>query len=53
MRARQRSYAGPASGAAAWLKSYADAGATHLMLRFAGDHDRHLDIASRIKRELG
>jgi len=53
MRARQRSYAGPAEGAAAWLKSYADAGATHLMLRFAGDHERHLDIASRIKRELG
>jgi probable F420-dependent oxidoreductase len=53
MRARQRSYAGPAAGAAAWLKSYADAGATHLMLRFAGDHERHLDIASRIKRELG
>jgi alkanesulfonate monooxygenase SsuD/methylene tetrahydromethanopterin reductase-like flavin-dependent oxidoreductase (luciferase family) len=53
MRARQRSYAGPSEGAAAWLESYADAGATHLMLRFAGDHERHLDIASRIKRELG
>ena len=43
----------PASGAAAWLKSYADAGATHLMLRFAGDHERHLELAARIKRELG
>jgi probable F420-dependent oxidoreductase len=53
MRARQRCYAGPAKGAAAWLKSYADAGATHLMLRFAGDHERHLDLASRIKRDLG
>jgi len=53
MRARQRSYAGPAKGAAAWLKSYADAGATHIMLRFAGDHDRHLDLAAGIKRELG
>jgi probable F420-dependent oxidoreductase len=53
MRARQRSYAGPAAGAAAWIKSYADAGATHLMLRFAGDHDRHLEVAARIKRDLG
>jgi alkanesulfonate monooxygenase SsuD/methylene tetrahydromethanopterin reductase-like flavin-dependent oxidoreductase (luciferase family) len=53
MRARQRCYAGPAAGAAAWLKSYADAGATHLMLRFAGDHERHLDVASKIKRDLG
>ena len=53
MRARQRSFAGPVAGAAAWLKSYADAGATHLMLRFAGDHERHLDVAARIKRDLG
>lgn len=53
MRARQRCYAGPASGAVAWLKSYADAGATHLMLRFAGDHERHLEVASRMKRDLG
>jgi probable F420-dependent oxidoreductase len=53
MRARQRSYAGPAAGAAHWLKSYADAGATHLMLRFAGDHDRHLEVAAKIKKDLG
>ena len=53
MRARQRSFAGPAAEAAAWIKSYADAGATHLMLRFAGDHTRHLDVAARIKRDLG
>jgi len=53
MRARQRSFAGPAKGAAAWIKSYADAGATHIMLRFAGDHERHLETAARIKRDLG
>jgi len=53
MRARQRSFAGPVSGAAAWIKSYADAGATHIMLRFAGDHDRHLEAGAKIKRELG
>jgi probable F420-dependent oxidoreductase len=53
MRSRQRCFAGPAAGAAAWIKSYADAGATHLMLRFAGDHERHLEVAARIKRDLG
>jgi alkanesulfonate monooxygenase SsuD/methylene tetrahydromethanopterin reductase-like flavin-dependent oxidoreductase (luciferase family) len=53
MRARQRSFAGPAVAAAAWIKSYADVGATHIMLRFAGDHERHLEVASRIKRDLG
>jgi probable F420-dependent oxidoreductase len=53
MRKRQRSYAGSAAGAAKWIKSYADAGATHIMLRFAGDHERHLELASGIKKELG
>jgi probable F420-dependent oxidoreductase len=53
MRARQRCFAGPVTGAAAWIKSYADAGATHIMLRFAGDHDRHLELGAAIKRQLG
>ncbi|MPZ30518.1 MAG: LLM class flavin-dependent oxidoreductase [Rhodospirillales bacterium] len=52
-RKRQKSFAGPAAEAAAWIKSYADAGATHLVLRFAGDHDRHLEAAARIRRDLG
>jgi probable F420-dependent oxidoreductase len=53
MRARQRCFAGPAAGAAQWIKSYADAGATHIMLRFAGDHERHLELGGKIKRDLG
>jgi probable F420-dependent oxidoreductase len=53
IRQRQMSYAGPAAGAAAWLKSYADAGASHLVLRFAGDHERHLETAARLRRGLG
>lgn len=53
LRQRQMSYAGPAAGAAAWIKSYADAGASHLVLRFAGDHERHLEIVSRLRRDLG
>jgi hypothetical protein len=28
-------------------------GDTSLMLRFAGEHERHLDIAAKIKRDLG
>jgi probable F420-dependent oxidoreductase len=53
IRQRQMSYAGPVAGAAAWLKSYADAGASHLVLRFAGDHERHLEAAARMRRDLG
>ena len=52
-RARERCFAGTEAGAAAWIKSYADAGATHIVLRFAGDNERHLDIAARIRRALG
>jgi hypothetical protein len=52
-RKRQMSYAGPAAGAAAWIKAYVDAGAQHLVLRFAGDHERHLEIAAGLRRTLG
>ena len=53
IRRRQMSYAGPAAGAAQWMKSYADGGASHLVLRFAGDHERHLETAARLRRDLG
>jgi alkanesulfonate monooxygenase SsuD/methylene tetrahydromethanopterin reductase-like flavin-dependent oxidoreductase (luciferase family) len=53
MRKRQMCYAGPAQGAAEWLSAYAAAGATHLVLRFAGDHERHLEIVSRLRQDLG
>lgn len=52
-RRRQVSYAGPAGGLGAWLSSYAEAGASHLVLRFAGDHERHQDIVARVRQELG
>ncbi len=53
MRRRQACYAGSAAGAAEWLRGYAAAGASHLVLRFAGDHDRHLDTVARLRRDLG
>jgi alkanesulfonate monooxygenase SsuD/methylene tetrahydromethanopterin reductase-like flavin-dependent oxidoreductase (luciferase family) len=52
-RNRERCFAGTEAGAAAWIKSYADAGASHIVLRFAGDIERQLDIAARIRRGLG
>lgn len=36
LRARQACYAGPIDGCVAWLQRWIDAGAGHLMLRFAG-----------------
>ena len=52
-RKRQMCYAGPADGAAAWMKAYVDAGASHLVLRFAGEPERQLEIVARIRRDLG
>jgi hypothetical protein len=52
-RERERCFAGTEAAAAAWIKSYADAGASHIVLRFAGDNERHLETAVRIRRELG
>jgi probable F420-dependent oxidoreductase len=52
MRARQASYAGPVSGAAEWLSSWARAGVQHLVLRFAGDPERHLEMAANLRSEI-
>jgi hypothetical protein len=43
IRSWQANYAGPAQGAAEWLSRYESAGAHHLVLRFVGDHERHLE----------
>src|SRR5438067_1521538 len=53
MRARQASYAGPASGAAEWLSNWARAGVQHLVLRFAGEPERHLEMAANLRGEIG
>jgi alkanesulfonate monooxygenase SsuD/methylene tetrahydromethanopterin reductase-like flavin-dependent oxidoreductase (luciferase family) len=53
MRARQQCYGGPVAGFAEWLRGYAEAGASHLVLRFAGDHERHLETLPAIRARLG
>lgn len=53
MRAGEACYAGPPDGTGRWLKGFIDAGASHLVLRFAGDHDSQLEAVARMRRELG
>ena len=53
MRARQASYAGPSSGAAEWLSKWVEAGVQHLVLRFAGDPERHLEIVGKLRSQIG
>jgi len=52
LRKRQEWYAGPASGVADYLAAYARAGAGHLVLRFVGDHQRHLEIVAKARAAI-
>jgi len=53
MRRRQACYAGSAAGAAAFFKGFADARATHMIVRFTGDPDRNLATFTRLRADLG
>ncbi len=48
----QACFAGPAEAAAEWLNGYVQAGARCLVLRFAGDHERHLEIFAKLREKL-
>jgi alkanesulfonate monooxygenase SsuD/methylene tetrahydromethanopterin reductase-like flavin-dependent oxidoreductase (luciferase family) len=52
MRRRQPCYAGPLDGAREWLAGFVAAGAGHLVLRFTGAHERHLDLFAGIGATL-
>lgn len=52
MRRQQVCYAGPVGGLAAWLEGYVSAGARHLIVRCAGDHERHLGILAAVRARL-
>jgi len=53
LKKRQACFAGSIDGAAQWLKDYADNGVTHMVLRFAGDHERHLEMFTKVRAKLG
>ena len=52
LRKRQECFAGPPSAVAEYLAGYARAGATHLVLRFAGDHERHLETVANARSAI-
>lgn len=53
VRAEQACYAGNLEGAAEWLRSYVDVGATDFALRFPGDHERNIERAAALGELLG
>jgi alkanesulfonate monooxygenase SsuD/methylene tetrahydromethanopterin reductase-like flavin-dependent oxidoreductase (luciferase family) len=52
LRQRQAVYSGPVEGAVQWIDGYAKAGATDLILRFAGDHERHLEMLASVRTAI-
>ena len=52
MRKGQVCYAGPAEGAAQCLREYAEAGVEHIVLRVAGEHERHLESLAKVRADL-
>ena len=53
MRKRQACYGGPAAGAADFLRGYAAAGASHMIVRFTGDPERQLETFTALRAQLG
>jgi len=52
LRRAQACFAGPASAAADWLGEWIEAGARHLVIRLAGDHERQMDALARVREQL-
>jgi hypothetical protein len=53
MKKNQAWFAGPAASVADGLAGYADAGLTHFVIRFTGDHERQLEAIAGIRVQLG
>jgi len=52
LKKRQACFAGSAAAAAAWINGYVHEGARTLVLRFAGDHERHMDVFAKVRESL-
>ena len=52
MRRQQACFAGNEHQAIEWLNAFVDAGAQHLVIRLAGDHERQLQTLVRIRSAL-
>ncbi|MCC6532651.1 MAG: LLM class flavin-dependent oxidoreductase [Burkholderiales bacterium] len=52
LKKRQACFSGSAQAAVEWMAGYVREGARYLVLRFAGDHERHLDTFARLRSML-
>jgi probable F420-dependent oxidoreductase len=52
LKKRQACFAGSAEAAAEWINGYLRAGARYVVLRFAGEHERHLELFAKLRGKL-
>ena len=52
MKKKQACFSGSTGAAAEWLHGYVQEGATCIVLRFAGEHERHLEALAKIRASL-
>lgn len=53
IRSWQDCLGGSPASIADWFSRYAEAGATHFVLRFVGDHESQMDAIARVRADLG
>jgi probable F420-dependent oxidoreductase len=52
LRRRMASFGGPAEEAAAFIRGYVEQGASHICIRFAGDHENSLKAMAKLRKEM-
>ncbi len=52
LKKRQACFAGSPQAAVEWIARYVQEGARHLVLRFAGQHERNLDLFAKLRESL-
>lgn len=52
MKKRQACFSGSAAAAAEWLNGYVQEGAGYLVLRFAGEHERHMETIAKLRASI-
>ena len=52
LKKHQGCFAGPAAAAAEWFNGFVREGARYFVLRFAGDHERHLETMAKLREKL-
>ena len=52
LKKRQACFAGSLEAAGEWINGYVREGVRYVVLRFAGDHERHMELFAKLRAKL-